>query len=286
MQYLEYQPPAYFSQHLECFWEMTLTPEEVNNPFEVMSPDCTFEILFADRPVFIRSTSEKTWKQVLPGATFIGQKTSSFNFAVRGQAHVFGIRFKPFAFANLIKTPLFHLNDQVQPLQDLFELNRSDQKIIQEILSPKEMDKKIELAEGLVLRLLKKSFSIDQTFRAQLNYILDRKGMVKINDLLTEFNTSKVTLRKHFIHKMGLPPKRVSRIWRMNYLLELQKIKPAYNLTELCLEAGFFDQAHFTKEFKSFFSACPLRFFKQESQLVKISQETIVRRFSHQYDPR
>ena len=286
MQYLEYQPPAYFSQHVECFWEITLTPAGLSQPFEVMSPDCTFEILFADEPVFIKSSIENTWKQMLPGATFIGQKTSSFNFAVREPVRVFGIRFKPFAFANLIKTPLFHLNDHVLPLHNLFELNRSDRKAIQGISTTKKMAKKIEMAEGLALRLLKKSFSIDQTFRAQLNYIMDRKGMVKINDLLSEFNTSKVTLRKHFIHKMGLSPKRVSRIWRMNYLLELQKIKPAYNLTELCLEAGFFDQAHFIKEFKSFFGACPRRFFKQESQLVRISQETIAKRFSHQYDPR
>ena len=286
MHYHEYQPPAYFSQHLECYWEMSLTPDELNSPFEALSPDCTFEILFASQPIFLRSSIEKTWKQAIPGATFIGQKTSSINFAVKEPTHVFGIRFKPFAFANLIKTPLFHLNDQVLPLHQLFDLSTSDHNAVQTIVQEKEAAQKIELAEGLVLRLLKKSFSIDQTFRAQLNYIMDRKGLVKINDLFSAFNTSKVTLRKHFIHKMGLPPKKVSRIWRMNYFLELQKTKSNCNLTELCLEAGFFDQAHFIKEFKSFFGTCPHRFFKQESQLIKISQATITKRFSHQYDPR
>ncbi len=286
MLYKEFQPPAYFSHHIECYWEMELTPGELDNPFEALSPDCTFDILFASLPLFTKYSADGIWKKINPGATFMGQKTSSINFTVRESAKVFGIRFKPFAFANLIKIPLFHLNDKIFALDKLFDLNINDRKSIQQILQSKEVSEKIEMAEALILNLLKKPLSVDQTLRAQLNYIMDRKGLIKINELFSEFGISKVTLRKHFIHKMGLSPKKVSRIWRINYFLELQKNKPKYNLTELCLEAGFYDQAHFIKEFKSFFGSCPNHFFKQGSQLIRISQETIAKRFSNQYDPR
>ena len=286
MLYQEFQPPPYFSHHIECYWEMELMPNELDNPLEALSPDCTFDLLFTNQQLFIKSFADGIWKKIMPGATFMGQKTSSINFIVHAPVKVFGIRFKPFAFANLIKTPLFHLNDQISFLDKLFELNLNDKKTIQQLITSNEVSEKIELAEALALNLLKKPLTVDQTLRAQLNYIMDRKGLVKISDLFSEFGTSKVTLRKHFINKIGLSPKIISRIWRINYFLQLQKSKPEYNLTELCLEAGFYDQAHFIKEFKSFFGSRPYHFFKHDSQLIRISQESITKRFSNQYDPR
>lgn len=286
MRYKEFEVSSHFSQHIECYWELELLPGELEDPFEALSPDCTFDIVFADAVFYMRKFSEKRWKGISPGATFIGQKTTSVNVAVRKDIKIFGVRFKPFAFANLIKTPLFHLNDEVLPLKKLFDLNANDHQLIQQIITVKENRGKIELAEILITNLFNNSFSIDQNLRAQLNYILDRKGDIKVKELFPVFGISKATLHKHFIHKIGLSPKKISCIWRINYFLQLQKKHPNYNLTELSLEAGFYDQAHFIKTFKSYFGSCPLRFFKQENQLIKISQATIDKRFSNQYDPR
>ncbi|MEZ4935722.1 MAG: helix-turn-helix domain-containing protein [Saprospiraceae bacterium] len=286
MRYKEFEVSSHFSQHIECYWELELAPDELDSPFEALSPDCTFDIVFADTIFNMRGFSENVWKGINPGATFFGQKTSGVNFAVHKAIKIFGVRFKPFAFANLIKTPLFHLNDQVLPLEKLFDLNVNDQQLIHKIITAKEVKEKIGLTETLFNNLFKNSFSIDQNLRAQLNYILDRKGDLKVKELFPVFGVSKATLHKHFIHKIGLSPKKISCIWRINYFLQLQNKYPNYNLTELSLEAGFYDQAHFIKTFKAYFGSCPLRFFKRENQLIKISQTTINKRFSNQYDPR
>ena len=127
--------------------------------------------------------------------------------------------------------------------------------------------------------------SIDQNLRAQLNYILDRKGVLQVQELFTEFGVSKVTLHKHFINKVGLSPKKVSRIWRINHFLLLQNETSIQNLTQLGLASGFYDQAHCIREFRSFFKDCPRQFFKHPSHLLAISQQVISKRFNHQYDP-
>ena len=286
MVYKEYQAAPYFSQHIECYWEMALAPYELDNPYESLPPDCTFDVVFSSHPFYIRSLSNNTWKTIFPGATFLGQKTNSVNFAVQKPVIIFGVRFKPFAFANIIKKPLFQLNDQALSFNELFNLNTNNKKTVQAIILNKDVIEKIKLSEELFFSLLEQSFPIDQNLRAQLNYIMDRKGVVKIKELFSIFGVSKVTLHKHFVNKMGLTPKKVCRIWRINYFLELQKKYPNYNLTELCLEAGFYDQAHFIKEFKAYFGTCPHRFFKRDNQLIRISQETIIKRFTNQYDPR
>ncbi len=286
MKYQEFQSSVHLSKHIECYWEMDLSPKDLKSPLELLSPDCTFDILITNHPVSIKFHRDNNWTKVNPGANFIGQKNNCISFSVKQNTRLFGIRFKPFAFANLSPIPLFHFNDQSLPLDQLFQLKISDKNFIQKIASSEEMDEKIELVEILLSNLLEKSYAIDQTLRAQTNYILDRKGLIKINNLFTEFGVSKVTLRKHFLNKLGLPPKRVSRIWRLNYFLQLKNTYPDYNLTELCLEAGFYDQAHFIKDFKHFFGAGPRNFFQYDGALIKISQEAISRRFSNQYDPR
>ncbi len=286
MIYQEYQPAAYLSKHIECYWELELLPGEMGRQFITFSPDCTFEILFSECPLFFKRVNTHDIEEVSKGAVFVGQKTCCVKLVIDQSTKIFGVRFKPFAFANVIQRPLHLLNDKILLLEKIFSLNAQDHKSMKAISSTIPISDKIELVEFLLRRLLKKSFSVDQVFRAQINYILDRKGIVKITDLFSTFGVTKATLRKHFINKMGLSPKKVSRIWRVNYFLHLQKSMPSKNLTELGIASGYYDQAHFTKEFRCFFGDCPSRFFRNKNQLMGISQETISRRFTNQYDPR
>lgn len=285
MEYHEFQPKASFSQHIECFWKLTLLPEEVNQQYELLAPDCSFDIIFCEGLMQFQLV-HSTEKINLPaGAVFVGQKTSGTYFSITEPQEIFGIRFKPFAFAHLFPIPPNQLTDKALPLNQVFSLDKVGRSLVQSILKTKEVEAKIVLAEQFTLTLFDELFYIDQTFRAQLNYIMNRKGILKIQDLFTEFGVSKVTLHKHFLAKMGLTPKQVSRIWRFNHFLQLQQTSQR-NLTALALEAGYYDQAHFIREFKAFFRLCPRHVFQNESQLLKISQGIIDRRFSNAYDPR
>ena len=143
----------------------------------------------------------------------------------------------------------------------------------------------MELSEQLMLNISKDNLIVDPMLRDQVNYILERKGILRVNEMYSEFGISKVGLRNNFINKIGLTPKKVSQIWRLNYFLYLQQNTSCQNLTQLGLDAGFYDQAHFIKEFKSFFHCSPLHFFKNEHHLLKISQETISKRLFNVYDP-
>lgn len=286
MFYREVQPDAQFSQHVECLWELKLSPDEIENQCELWSPDCTFEMVFTTHTLYLHFSGKAGLTKVAPGGSFLGQKTTGARFCTAVPLTLFGIRFKPFAFAHLLPSKLCQLNDQSIPIDTLFDLSKKERAAIQRILSGKDVAEKTQAAEVLMRGFFGQSCTVDPVLRAQLNYILDRKGLVQIKDIFREFNISKVTLHAQFLRNIGLTPKKVSRIWRLNYFLQLQKELPHYNLTQLCLEAGYYDQAHFIKEFKGFFHFCPQQFFRKESNLLRISQEIIGRRFTNQYDPR
>ena len=285
MIYREILPHPILTQHIECFWELTFAPEEVNQQYEVMVPDCTFDLIFSAYPVILEFINRKFSTKMNAGGAFVGQKTSSVRFSVKHPQTVLGIRFKPFAFAHLFPIAPITITNRTLPIEQLFHLRQEDWRLIHKILRQNDFIKKGQLCEQLTLRLLKDDLKVDQLFRAQVNYILDRKGQLEVRELFSEFGVSKVTLHKHFIEKMGLPPKTVTRIWRLNYFLGLKKQCSQNSLTSLALESGYYDQAHFIREFKRFFPDSPRQFFKQKSQLLRISQDIISKRFSNHYDP-
>lgn len=286
MQYKEYLPSPFFSRFIECHWELTCEPGKLDQQYDVWAPDCTFELIFSASSFYLYYINQKQVTYVAPGSTIIGQKTGSVFLDLKKQDTLFGIRFKPFAFTSFFNIPLHQLNNKAVPLSKFFPLSSEHKKQICQILKEKELPEKVALAEALILQLWEKQLSIDEIFRAQLNFILDRKGLLRIKELFEEFGISKVTLNKHFTNKMGLNPKMVSRIWRINYFLQLQYESKFENLTQLGLEAGFYDQAHFIKEFRAFFDSNPKAILRPKYSLLNISKEIITRRFTNQYDPR
>lgn len=256
------------------------------SPLELLLPTCTFNIIFTDQPCFIKAKMNSDWVFLPPGAAFLGQRNSSIHIKTKKPVNIGGIRFKPFAFAKIINSPIFVFNDEFIPLDALFEISNSINTLIQQINITKELKTKTSLLNELMYALFKNSLSIDETLRAQLNFIMDRKGLVKVSEIFEEFNVSKVTLHKHFINKVGLTPKKVSQIWRMNHLLQMKEEQPEMSLTALALEAGFYDQAHFIKYFNLLFGMSPRKFFLQNSHLIKVAHQNISRRFTNQYDPK
>ena len=287
MLYTEVLPDDAFTRHVESYWHVSSCMGTEESPIELLLPTCTFNIIVTDQPCFVKLTTDSKWVRLRPGAVFFGQRSCSIRIKSKRQLNICGIRFKPFAFANIINTPVFQFNDSFISLNKIFPVNKVTTSLIQKLLETKQIDNKTRLLDELMCDLFKQSsFSIDEQLRAQLNYILDRKGVVKIKDIFEEFNISKVTLHKNFINKVGLTPKKVSQIWRMNHLLQMKEEFPEENLTTLCLDAGFYDQAHFIKDFKLLFGIAPRKYFNQNINLLKVAHLNISRRFTNQYDPK
>ena len=286
MKYSEAYPDNIFSHHVESFWQLCSSQDHFVHPLELLLPTCTFNIVFTQKPCFIKDQGSSAWTLLQPGATFIGQASNCLYIKSKNPISIKGIRFKPFAFANIINAPIFQLNDAFLPLTEIFNIDASKASLIKDIIDETQEAIQLDLINELLNDLVITEMSVDEQLRAQLNFIMDRHGSLRISEILEEFSTSKVTLRKHFINKVGLTPKKVAQIWRMNRVLQLREEFPTMNLTEHCLNAGFYDQAHFCKDFKLLFGLSPKKFFSENSNLIKIANHNISKRFSNQYDPR
>ena len=69
------------------------------------------------------------------------------------------------------------------------------------------------------------------------------------------------SLQRKFAKRVGVSPKALMRLTRLNYIWERIRFNRAVDYQDLVFEGHYFDQAHFIKDFKSLTGETPGRFF-------------------------
>ena len=60
---------------------------------------------------------------------------------------------------------------------------------------------------------------------------------------------------------IGLSPKQLSKVIRLQATLKILSTQNAENLTTIAYECNYYDQAHFIKDFKEFTGMSPKQFY-------------------------
>jgi transcriptional regulator GlxA family with amidase domain len=102
---------------------------------------------------------------------------------------------------------------------------------------------------------------IDSILKSTIDTILSTKGRVAINEILKDELTRRRQLERKFSQHVGISPKQLGRIIRLQEALKMLLNKQADNLTEIAYENQYFDQAHFIKDFKEFTGVNPKEFY-------------------------
>ena len=118
---------------------------------------------------------------------------------------------------------------------------------------------KVKIVEQFLLSELKKT-QADLLIREAIQKIKFSKGDIKIKDLLADLPISRDPFEKRFRRITGTSPKQFSVIVRLKNLIS--SYSGSTSLTEMAYDAGYFDQAHFIKDFRSFTGQTPHDFFR------------------------
>ncbi|MGG9963947.1 AraC family transcriptional regulator [Ferruginibacter sp. SUN106] len=157
-----------------------------------------------------------------------------------------------------------------QPIHELFResisldnfMLRSELLLIEEQLyAAATDDKKIKVVEDFLISRMR-PVAQDNLVLTALALIHKSKGNIKIKDLLAQLHISQSPLEKRFRQVVGTSPKKFAGIIRFKHTIK--NYNPQNSLTNLGYEAGFYDQAHFIKEFKQFTGETPEAFFSPE----------------------
>ncbi|MFC3092860.1 helix-turn-helix domain-containing protein [Alteromonas sediminis] len=290
--YVEQLPSAELSSHIECFWSKQISPT-CHTP-AIQPPQGTFELIFTKEAlVFSAFNGQAFINQILPpGVWLIGQQTRCFFWQCDKKTEVWGARIKPFALFSCLNASPNELKNKVVELKELTRSPCANSSKLLEYLFDRHVEERLYfktrlmLLERFIRDLFMDDFQVAKRVRSISNMIMRQRGNLKLADLCQQFEVSKVTLRNHFLSTIGILPKELSKLWRLNYCLLLQYQYPHYSLTDIGLLSGYYDQAHLIKEFKSVFPLTPSQLIKRDSLLEIDSVHQINRRLNAGYVPR
>lgn len=122
----------------------------------------------------------------------------------------------------------------------------------------------IEAIDHFFLRIIEQR-KISPYVQQTLAYIAAGSPCISIKELAINQVISERHLNRVFKEQIGISPKMFMRFNRINKALTLLKYTHSPNISFVAQELGYFDQAHFIKDFKSVCHVTPTSFIKNKS---------------------
>lgn len=193
---------------------------------------------------------------VFTGGWFMGVWTRRFGFETGSRVRLVGVHFKPWGMSPFISLPASELRDRWVAVDDVWarsgdrlrsQLGVSDSA--QSILTVMEAELRSRLAAGSADGV----DLVEHTARR----LEARHGEGSVAALAEQVGLSGNQLAARFRTHLGVTPKRIARIYRFSSLLLSVDPCGSVDWSSLAVSAGYFDQAHFSKEFKEFTGHTP-----------------------------
>jgi|RhiMetdeSRZDD1v2_1073273.scaffolds.fasta_scaffold05536_7 AraC-like DNA-binding protein len=194
----------------------------------------------------------------LPASVITGIRESSRLIDYAQNTANLLVIFKEGGAAAFFKEPLNELGGISVSLDYLFHQSKV-QAVEEELAGATANNQRIMIIERFLISQLKKT-QPDPLINEAINTIRLSKGDIKIKNLIAGLPISRDPFEKRFRKITGTSPKHFSVIVRLKNLIDTWENKLSF--TEAAYDAGYFDQAHFIKDFRSFTGLTPHEFFK------------------------
>ncbi len=243
--YQEWLPDARLQEVIYCYWQLTTT-QPLTEPFtyQVVADGCV-DIFFEPHQ---------------PQESFIvGFSNKYIAFPLDRVFHYIGIRFLPTMFPQLFKVAASALSHRLEPLALVVpEISAFIKDHCSPELSPSLI--KSVLDTCFLKCLAKADFNYDNRLYGAIELILKTSGGI---DIETDLDTgiSPRQLRRLFNFYVGDTAKTFSRVVRFQHILNANPSTQSLRHNKLFFDAGYYDQAHFIKEFKNFYGETPGKAF-------------------------
>jgi AraC-like DNA-binding protein len=168
---------------------------------------------------------------------------------------VFGIKFKPGGFYPFYHFPISQLTNHSLPIEEVF--GSKIKKTVEELLSQETDAEKIQTIEKFLSEYLPERNHLAEQTTQLVEYIAENREITKVEQLARLVMINKRTLQRMFHKYVGVSPKWVIKRCRLHEAAELAEAGKLPNWSQIALELGYYDQAHFIKDFKSVIGKSP-----------------------------
>lgn len=243
--YTEFLPDIKLQDFIYCYWQLKTT-RPLTEPFKysVVADGCI--------DVFFEHNN--------PDDSYVmGFCKKYTEFPLDNEFNYIGVRFLPTMFPQLFKVNAKSLSNKSEPLNKIAPATANF--ITNNFNGATSTNKIQSLFDTYFLQLVANTcFNDDHRLYEAIQIILDKSGVIHIeNDLNTGISSRQ--LRRLFEYYIGDTAKVFSKVVRFQNILNAKPTMQSLRQNKLFFDVGYYDQAHFIKEFKNFYGVTPSQAF-------------------------
>ncbi|GGA42447.1 AraC family transcriptional regulator [Paenibacillus physcomitrellae] len=204
---------------------------------------------------------------------FYAPSAQKYAHRLDGSGAVFGVKFHPGGFYPFLRGSVSGL--QGQPLPPFSILGVKEAELEQLLLPDTETagdigtmedtdEDKAKKADQLFMAVLPAEDPQIHFIRWVVTYIAEHQELSRVEQLCSAFDCNIRTLQRLFGQYVGLSPKTVIRLYRLQNAAEAMDKGQIGSLLNLSMELGYHDQAHFIKDFKAVIGLTPEQYIRSK----------------------
>jgi AraC-like DNA-binding protein len=223
----------------------------------VQYTDSTYYLTANSVTEFVFAFRGKSHQQEFLFSSVQGQTSHHGQFLAGNFFTMFGVSLFSYTVPFFFHLPASELNNQFMSPETL--LGKQGRIVNERIAAATGTSERIQiLTEFFKSQLTKPKFE-DKLITKAIQYVKNQNGNLNIAVLSSDTCLSQKQFERRFKAYSGFNPKLYARIIRFEHFL---KHRTRYStLTEAACASGYYDQAHFIHEFKTFAGFSPNKFF-------------------------
>jgi AraC-like DNA-binding protein len=273
LQYREFAPDASLAKDIEFLWALRARAPLASPLTQTSAGKSSLDLIVPLAGNFCAHAERHLFGDRDLGAYLVGPMSAPRPIVSEGRCTAVGVRFRPGCAQAFFRIPMHELTDRVLPVASVsapFERR----------LCGAAHDVSAQVGQVQALqRLLRDARTprADELVLAAMRLIEQHQGDIRVDAIADAVGIGVRRLERRFRAAVGLGPKLACRIARVRHAMDLMPRRAGVSWAELALSCGFYDQAHFIREFRFVVGTTP-SFFADGCTSVSHSYNTAAAR--------
>lgn len=225
-------------------------------PIHILPDSCVELVVHFGDP--FKTTFSDNSTSIQAQSFVVAQMKSFMKIQSNGKTGIMAVRFSALGAYHFFGMPMKEIVNREVGLKNIW--NDFATEIEEKINLASSTHQRSELIQRyLQLQLSRNGYS-DKGIEYCVNEIKLTKGLVSVEALANKVGISNRQLVRRFDKCIGLSPKEFVRIIKFISSLDAMRNSTDKSLTEVALETGYYDQAHFIHDFKEFSGLTPTEY--------------------------
>lgn len=192
--------------------------------------------------------------QLYKGSIITARMSRPMHVQMRKGSGCLAVCFHPGMAYKFFNIPMHVLRDTTAPLSEIW--NGMAKEVEDKLAGACNNEERVDMVQRFLLKQLARD-----KYDLQIAYCLRQtersSGLIPVSKLSDEIGLSQRHLSRKFQQCMGLSPKAYQRVYRFVQSLHHLKKYPDLSLTEVAYRSGYYDQAHFNRDYKLYTGHAP-----------------------------